>query len=71
MSLLKAIQIAIDTVGNLPLKEGLAVLPPAVKAGKRMSVALDEAEMFTPMVIQMTPSRRRIGEPGQHDARAG
>ena len=57
-SLLKAIQIAIDTVGNLPLKEGLAVLPPAVKAGKRMSVALDEAEMFTPMVIQMT----RVGE---------
>ena len=58
VSLLKAIQIAIDTVGNLPLKEGLAVLPPAVKAGKRMSVALDEAEMFTPMVIQMT----RVGE---------
>lgn len=58
VSLLKAIQIAIDTVGNLPLKEGLAVLPPAVKAGKRMSVALDEAGMFTPMVIQMT----RVGE---------
>ena len=58
VSLLKAIQIAIDTVGNLPLKEGLNVLPSAVKAGKRMSVALDEAEMFTPMVIQMT----RVGE---------
>jgi len=58
VSLLKAIQIAIDTVGNLPLKEGLAVLPPAVKAGKRMSIALDETKMFTPMVIQMT----RVGE---------
>jgi general secretion pathway protein F len=44
VSLLKAIQIAIDTVGNLPLKEGLAVLPPAVKAGKRMSIALDETK---------------------------
>ena len=58
VSLLKAIQIAIDTVGNVPLKEALNVLPSAVKAGKRMSVALDETEMFTPMVIQMT----RVGE---------
>lgn len=58
VSLLKAIQIAIDTVGNIPLKEGLNVLPPAVKAGKRMSVALEETKMFTPMVIQMT----RVGE---------
>lgn len=58
VSLLKAIQIAIDTVGNIPLKDGLNVLPPAVKAGKRMSVALEETEMFTPMVIQMT----RVGE---------
>lgn len=58
VSLLKAIQIAIDTVGNIPLKGGLGVLPAAVKAGKRMSVALEETEMFTPMVIQMT----RVGE---------
>ena len=58
VSLLKAIQIANETVGNLPLKEGLNVLPPAVKAGKRMSVALEETKMFTPMVIQMT----RVGE---------
>ena len=58
VSLLKAIQIAIDTVGNIPLKEGLNVLPAAVKAGKRMSLALEETEMFTPMVIQMT----RVGE---------
>ena len=58
VSLLKAIQIAIDTVGNVPLKEALNVLPSAVKAGKRMSVALEETAMFTPMVIQMT----RVGE---------
>ncbi|TXS91322.1 type II secretion system F family protein [Parahaliea maris] len=58
VSLLKAISIAIDTVDNTVLKEALGVLPPAVKAGKRMSVALEETKMFTPMVIQMT----RVGE---------
>lgn len=58
VSLLKAISIAIDTVDNSVLKEALGVLPPAVKAGKRMSVALEETKMFTPMVIQMT----RVGE---------
>ena len=58
VSMLKAIQIAIDTVGSLPLKEALNVLPPAVKAGKRMSIAMEETHMFTPMVIQMT----RVGE---------
>ena len=58
VSLLKAISIAIDTVDNRVIKEALEVLPPAVKAGKRMSVALDETKMFTPMVIQMI----RVGE---------
>jgi general secretion pathway protein F len=58
VSLLKAISIAIDTVDNRVIKDALQVLPPAVKAGKRMSVALEETEMFTPMVIQMT----RVGE---------
>ena len=58
VSLLKAIQIAIDTVGSIPLREALGVLPPAVKAGKRMSIAMEETDMFTPMVIQMT----RVGE---------
>ncbi len=58
VSLLKAISIAIDTVDNRVLKEALQVLPPAVKAGRRMSVALEETGMFTPMVIQMT----RVGE---------
>ena len=58
VSLLKAISIAIDTVDNRVIKESLQVLPPAVKAGKRMSVALEESGMFTPMVIQMV----RVGE---------
>ncbi len=58
VSLLKAIQIAIETVGSQPLKEALEALPPAVKAGKRMSVAMEETKMFTPMVVQMT----RVGE---------
>jgi len=58
VSLLKAISIAIDTVDNRVIKQSLQVLPPAVKAGKRMSVALEETDMFTPMVIQMT----RVGE---------
>jgi general secretion pathway protein F len=58
VSLLKAISIAIDTVDNRVIKESLQVLPPAVKAGKRMSVALEETRMFTPMVIQMI----RVGE---------
>ena len=48
VSLLKAISIAIDTVDNYVIKEALNVLPPAVKAGKRMSVALENTGMFTP-----------------------
>jgi len=55
---LQAISIAIDTVENQVIKEALGVLPPAVKAGKRMSSALDKTGMFTPMVIQMI----RVGE---------
>ncbi len=58
VSLLKAISIAIGTVDNRVIKDALAVLPPAVKAGKRMSVALENTGLFTPMVIQMI----RVGE---------
>ena len=58
VSLLKAISIAIDTVDNRVIREALEVLPPAVKSGKRMSVALADTGMFTPMVIQMI----RVGE---------
>ena len=56
--LLRAIDIAIETVGNVVLGNSLRTLLPAVKAGKRMSVALEDTQMFTPMVIQMT----RVGE---------
>lgn len=58
VSMLKAISIAINTVDNTVIRTALEVLPPAVKAGKRMSVALEETSMFTPMVIQMI----RVGE---------
>lgn len=58
VSLLKAISIAIDTVDNTVLKESLQVLPPAVKAGKRISAALEETKMFSPMMVQMI----RVGE---------
>ncbi len=56
--LLRAIDIAIETVGNVILREGLGALLPAVKSGQRMSVALADTKQFTPMVIQMT----RVGE---------
>jgi len=58
VSLLKAISIAIDTVGNRVIRGALEVLPSAVKAGRRISTALDETTLFTPMVIQMI----RVGE---------
>jgi general secretion pathway protein F len=56
--LLRAIDIAIETVGNVVLREGLGALLPAVKSGQRMSAALADTKQFTPMVIQMT----RVGE---------
>ncbi len=65
VSLLKAISIAIDTVDNRVISEALGVLPPAVKAGRRMSVALEETGMFTPMVIQMTRVGEESGNLGQ------
>lgn len=65
VSLLKAISIAIDTVDNRVISEALSVLPPAVKAGRRMSVALEDTDMFTPMVIQMTRVGEESGNLGQ------
>ena len=58
VSLLRAISIAMDTVDNVVLKQALAALPTAARAGKRLSVALEDTGMFTPMVIQMV----RVGE---------
>ena len=65
VSLLKAISIAIDTVDNTVIKDALQVLPPAVKAGKRMSVALADTGLFTPMVIQMIRVGEESGSLGQ------
>jgi general secretion pathway protein F len=56
--LLRAVAIANQTVGNLPLRDALGTLAPAIKGGQRMSVALADTRMFSPMVIQMT----RVGE---------
>lgn len=58
VSLLRAISIAMDTVDNVVLKEALSVLPAAARAGKRLSRALEDSGMFTPMVVQMV----RVGE---------
>ncbi len=58
VSLLQAISIAVDTVGNRPIREALGVLQPAVKRGQRISAALEEAGRFSPLVIQMV----RVGE---------
>jgi general secretion pathway protein F len=56
--LLQSLGIAIDTVDNRVIRDALQTLPPAVKAGKRVSAALEESALFTPLVIQMA----RVGE---------
>jgi len=58
VSLLHSIAIAVETVGNTHIKQALGVLGPAVKRGQRMSLALEEAGIFSPLVIQMV----RVGE---------
>jgi general secretion pathway protein F len=58
VSLLQSISIAVETVDNSHIKRALSVLEPAVKRGQRMSVALEEAQAFSPLVIQMV----RVGE---------
>lgn len=58
VSLLQAIAIAVETVDNSFVKSHLMVLEPAVKRGQRMSVALQEADAFSPLVVQMV----RVGE---------
>ncbi|MEM9255514.1 MAG: type II secretion system F family protein [Pseudomonadota bacterium] len=58
VSLLKAISIANDTVNNVIIRQALDALPPAVKAGKRISATLEETDMFSPLMIQMV----RVGE---------
>lgn len=56
--LLQALEIALNTVDNSLVRGALSVLPPAVKAGRRMSEVLAESSVFTPLLIQMV----RVGE---------
>ena len=56
--LLQSVAIAVETVDNSFIKNALSVLEPAVKRGQRMSVALEDAKVFSPLVIQMV----RVGE---------
>lgn len=58
VSLLQSITIAVETVDNSVIKSALGILVPAVKRGQKMSVALEEANLFSPLVIQMV----RVGE---------
>lgn len=58
VSLLQSISIAIDTVDNTSVKTAFNGLAPAVKQGGRISIALAEAKVFSPFVIQMV----RVGE---------
>jgi general secretion pathway protein F len=58
VSLLQSISIAVETVDNSIIKKALSALVPAVKRGQRISVALEEEKVFSPLVIQMI----RVGE---------
>lgn len=58
VSLLQSLNIAVNTVGNIHIRQLFEVLAPAVKSGKRMSAVLQENGGFSPMVVQMI----RVGE---------
>ncbi len=62
VSILPSLSIATGTVANAYIRETLDSLEMAVKQGVRMSVALEETQAFTPMVIQMV----RVGEESGH-----
>ncbi|MEZ5566795.1 MAG: type II secretion system F family protein [Halioglobus sp.] len=65
VSLLQAIAIAVETVENRHIKLALGVLEPAVKRGQRVSVALEDAQVFSPLVIQMARVGEESGSLGQ------
>lgn len=58
VSLLQALNISVGTVTNGEVKKALVVLAPEVKRGGPISHALAEANLFSPMMIQMI----RVGE---------
>ena len=57
VSMLKAVEIAVATVGNSLVRTSLSDLGPTIKRGGRLSVALD-ARIFSPVAMQMI----RVGE---------
>ena len=52
VAILKAVDIARGTVGNVVIGEHLESLEPAVKRGERLSKAM-QPEVFSPMAVQM------------------
>ena len=52
VAILKAVDIARGTVGNVVINEHLEGLEPAVKRGERLSKAM-QPEVFSPMAVQM------------------
>ena len=52
VAILKAVDIARGTVGNVVIAEHLEDLEPAVKRGERLSKAM-RSEVFSPMAVQM------------------
>ena len=52
VAILKAVDIARGTVGNVVISEHLEGLEPAVKRGERLSKAM-QPEVFSPMAVQM------------------
>lgn len=58
VSLLQALNISVDTITNDEVKQALAELSPEVKRGGQISRALTDADLFSPMMIQMV----RVGE---------
>ncbi len=58
VSLLQSLSIALETLDNHQVRQSFEGLAPKVKQGGRISTALAEAGVFSPMVIQMV----RVGE---------
>ncbi|MFA7606860.1 MAG: type II secretion system F family protein [Rhodocyclaceae bacterium] len=58
VSIVPAIRIATDTMGNTQLRGAMSAVVPTVKGGQRMAQALESTGMFTPLVLNMV----RLGE---------
>jgi general secretion pathway protein F len=57
VAMLKAVDIAVATVGNTLVRRSLSDLAPVIKRGGRLSQALD-SRIFSPVAMQMI----RVGE---------